>query len=230
MEEKIDREQFTFYRSYYEAIKRLPPEEQGVAALAICAYALDGEEPNSLPPTTEISFILIKPTLDTGRKKAQNGQRGGQANGKQNKSTAEANRKQNRSKQEANAKQNESKKEKEVEIEKENKCYTPKPPRDFDTFWACYPKKVGKEAAKKAFRKVTTPLETLINALETQKRSKQWARDNGQYIPNPSTWLNQGRWEDELDAETVQAANESNAGKRWNICYDVDGTESGNAE
>lgn len=68
----------------------------------------------------------------------------------------------------------------------------------FDVFWNAYPKKVGKEAARKAFARVKVPVETLTAAVQRQKGSDQWSRDNGQYIPNPATWLNQGRWEDEL--------------------------------
>lgn len=71
-------------------------------------------------------------------------------------------------------------------------------PAAFDAFWAAYPKKVGKGDTRKAFAKVKAPLDALLNAIETQKKSQQWQKDNGQYIPNPSTWLNQGRWEDEL--------------------------------
>jgi hypothetical protein len=40
-----------------------------------------------------------------------------------------------------------------------------------------------------------------VPAVEAQKKSKQWQKDDGQYIPNPSTWLNQGRWDDELEAQ-----------------------------
>ena len=36
----------------------------------------------------------------------------------------------------------------------------------------------------------------MIEAVEEQKKSKQWS--DPQYIPHPYTWLNQGRWEDEL--------------------------------
>ena len=61
-----------------------------------------------------------------------------------------------------------------------------------------YPKKIGKAAAKKAFAKVKVNINTLISAVEQQKLSDQWRKDNGQYIPNPTTWLNQGRWDDEL--------------------------------
>lgn len=38
-----------------------------------------------------------------------------------------------------------------------------------------------------------------MQSLEVQVNSKQWTKDNGQFIPHPSTWLNQSRWEDEPD-------------------------------
>ncbi len=69
----------------------------------------------------------------------------------------------------------------------------------FDRFWAAYPRKVGKYDAKRSFLKLKgVKTETLIAAIERQKQSLQWQKDNGQYIPNPATWLNQGRWEDVL--------------------------------
>lgn len=77
----------------------------------------------------------------------------------------------------------------------------PKSPSEgdaFERFWSVYPRKVGKQSAKRAFEKVKVPLETLVTAIERQKCSDQWTRDNGQYIPHPTTWLNQGRWDDEL--------------------------------
>ena len=38
----------------------------------------------------------------------------------------------------------------------------------------------------------------VLAALERQKCSDRWQRDGGQYIPDPTTWLNGRRWEDEL--------------------------------
>lgn len=76
---------------------------------------------------------------------------------------------------------------------------------DFETFWRAYPRKESKAQARKSFVKVTVPLETLLQALETQKRSDQWKRDGGQYIPYASTWLNQRRWEDEVPTQTAKA-------------------------
>lgn len=77
----------------------------------------------------------------------------------------------------------------------------------FDVFWANYPRKVGKEAARKAFSRLSMTNELLsqmLSAIKQQCASPQWTKDNGQYIPNPATWLNQGRWEDVLPAAPVQ--------------------------
>ncbi|MBR7010022.1 MAG: hypothetical protein IKI02_03805 [Oscillospiraceae bacterium] len=75
---------------------------------------------------------------------------------------------------------------------------------DFERFWQVYPRKVGKQAARKAFDRVGVPVERLLAALERQRADPQWRRENGRYIPHPVTWLNQGRWEDEGSAPTPQ--------------------------
>lgn len=71
----------------------------------------------------------------------------------------------------------------------------------FDAFWSAYPRKIGKQAALKAWKRVKPGLasvDKILKAVTAQKQSDQWTRDNGQFIPHPSTWLNQGRWDDEL--------------------------------
>lgn len=67
----MERSQFTWYRSYYEALRTLPAKDFKVAVLAICAYALDEEVP-SLSGVPNSVFTLIRPTLDSGRNKAAN--------------------------------------------------------------------------------------------------------------------------------------------------------------
>lgn len=84
---------------------------------------------------------------------------------------------------------------------------TPLPPKgytdDFETFWKAYPKKIGKGAALNAWKKNGRPgLEIILRAVEDQKQSVQWKKDNGQFIPLPTTWLNQARWGDELPKNT----------------------------
>jgi hypothetical protein len=72
----------------------------------------------------------------------------------------------------------------------------------FNQFWNAYPKKVGKDAAQKAFAKRKPDdklLKDIFQAVELQKTTEQWQKDGGQYIPNPATWLNQGRWMDEME-------------------------------
>ena len=84
------------------------------------------------------------------------------------------------------------------------KIHHPLPPSKgagdgFDEFWKTYPKKVAKAQAQKAWSKLKPDkalLTVIIEALERQKQSAQWLRDNGQYIPYPATWLNGKRWED----------------------------------
>ena len=72
--------------------------------------------------------------------------------------------------------------------------------RRFAEFWTAYPKKVGKKAAQKAWEKAKPDaelFEKIMQAVATAKTSEQWLREGGRFIPNPSTWINQGRWDDE---------------------------------
>ena len=90
---------------------------------------------------------------------------------------------------------------------KTNKKYIPLPPcaNDpewvlFNRFWAAYPRKQNKERARQAWRKLNPDLElcrTMAAALERDKQSMEWRKENGAYIPHPSSWLNGLRWEDE---------------------------------
>lgn len=126
----MEREQFTFYRSFWEAMKALPKKDQLPFVMAVCSYALDGES-KPLTGAPYASFLLVKPVLDKASKRASNGKQGG--------SKPKANRKQTESKTEANEKQTESQKEgekeregeREVEVEVEGDTpHIPPPPPD----------------------------------------------------------------------------------------------------
>jgi uncharacterized protein YdaU (DUF1376 family) len=69
---------------------------------------------------------------------------------------------------------------------------------EFDHFWQSYPKKTGKGAALKAWSKLKPPLAKILAALQWQKASKQWIEG---FIPLPTTYLNQERWNDEPDSK-----------------------------
>lgn len=209
------RTQFTFYKSIWDSIQVIKkPADRAVAYDTICKYALLGEMPDlgTLPDAAAIVFISAKPNLDVSRRKAENGKNGGskpkqtESKAKQTESKTEA----NASKQKARGKakleieETGSEKEKEIEIELEKEIDISLPTlsfRDFEAFWEAYPKKVGKTDAQKSWQKIKgVSLDTLLKAIEAQKKSKQW--QDRQYIPNPSTWLNQGRWMDEVIPDT----------------------------
>ena len=71
--------------------------------------------------------------------------------------------------------------------------YTP----EFENFWKAYPKKIGKGGAFVVWKKgkLDKYLKQMLDALEWQRKQQQW--QNNQYVPNPETYLNQRRWEDE---------------------------------
>ena len=85
----------------------------------------------------------------------------------------------------------------------ENKCsYSD----DFLEFWSAYPKKVGKGAAYKIYQKLkltNNEKAAILTALNWQKKSEQWLKDGGQFIPYPATYLNQRRWEDEPQSDGI---------------------------
>lgn len=75
----------------------------------------------------------------------------------------------------------------------------PPPSVEFEAFWQAYPNKVAKAAAAAVFAKIDPSPELLreiLAAIAVQKTWPKWVKDGGQYIPHPSTWLNQRRWED----------------------------------
>ena len=79
------------------------------------------------------------------------------------------------------------------------------PNEHFDQFWKAYPKRVAKGRALAAWKKIKKPAETLkliLEALDWQKLSHQWTKNNGEFIPNPASYLNAQAWLDEQEDAT----------------------------
>lgn len=75
------------------------------------------------------------------------------------------------------------------------------PMEGFDQFWKLYPKKKSLKDAKKAWSKLkpnTELRQILITALGNQRLQHDWVKDNGQYVPLASSWLNGEKWTDEV--------------------------------
>lgn len=71
---------------------------------------------------------------------------------------------------------------------------------DFLKFWEAYPRKEGKDYAFKCWqRKKGKPsLSEIIAKIELQKKTDQWQDQGGKFIPQPSKYINQGYWNDEI--------------------------------
>ena len=76
---------------------------------------------------------------------------------------------------------------------------------DFKRFWNVYPKKVKKPVAEKSWMKQNPDIDKVLKSLSLLKNSDEWTKDDGKYIPHPSTWLNQRRWEDEVECKKVNS-------------------------
>lgn len=70
----------------------------------------------------------------------------------------------------------------------------------FNEFWTLYPRKVGKRVALKSWDRLTKQEQSdVLEALPNHLKYWKLKNTESEYIPHPATWLNQGRWEDELD-------------------------------
>ncbi|MCK5602154.1 DUF4373 domain-containing protein [Candidatus Pacearchaeota archaeon] len=89
----------------------------------------------------------------------------------------------------------------EVEEDKKKKEKKKKPLAGFEEFYKAYPKKKSKGQAEKTWNKLSPTndlLKTMLAGLGAAKKSEDWTKDGGKWIPHPSTWLNNKGWEDEI--------------------------------
>jgi DNA-binding transcriptional ArsR family regulator len=81
--------------------------------------------------------------------------------------------------------------------------------RAFDSWWTAYPRKVGKPVAFRAFKKKVAKMST-GQMLQCMNGTKAWIEHwklvgtEEQFIPHPSTFLNQERYNDPIPAKTVK--------------------------
>lgn len=88
----------------------------------------------------------------------------------------------------------------------------------FKNFWEEYPKKKSKGEALKSFKKIKPSEELfqiIINQLNLFKKTKEWQKNDGQYIPYPATWLNQKRWEDEINEKDLKKVTTKDLAKNY---------------
>ncbi len=70
----MKRKQFTFYRSFWEAIENLPTNKEKLQAFEIlCDYALNETEPelSAVKPSVATVFKIARPILERAHQRAQ---------------------------------------------------------------------------------------------------------------------------------------------------------------
>lgn len=189
-----------FFYDWSRPFEALGGDECKALLLAMVRYHKEGTEPPEFEGLANMAATFVFPQLErakeVSRARAEAGSRGGRAGRKQTEANASKPKQTKATKTNTNTNTT-------TNTNTNTTTNTTDPSRDrpFDEFWTCYPKKVGKEAARKAWAKLSPDdalCDTILSAVEAQKRSPQWCRDGGQFIPNPSTWLNEKRWEDQL--------------------------------
>ena len=81
---------------------------------------------------------------------------------------------------------------------------TPKgEPEGFKEFWEAYPNKVKKPKAMAIWRRLKANHADVMAGLRRWKASEQWTKDNGKYVPHPTSWLNAEGWNDAIAGEVA---------------------------
>ena len=76
----------------------------------------------------------------------------------------------------------------------------------FEEFWKCYPTKKGKKPAREAWMRkgLDARADQIIGDVQVRAGTdSDWLRG---YVPNPLTYINQERWEDEIKRNAPQGA------------------------
>lgn len=200
-------EYLKIWTSFAEIIEPLNDAERGRLFTAMLIYAERGELPE-FKGNERYIWPMAKQAIDRARaeseKQTVNGSKGGRPKKNPEKPTET---------QQNPEKPTEILKEKDKEKEKiNNKVSKETYTREFEVFWAAYPRHTGKQDAYKAFVKLKPDealMQVILAGIERQKQSAQWTKDGGQFIPHPATWLNGCRWEDELPKNVPKWANDA---------------------
>ena len=185
---------------------------QDAKQLLLALFSEEGDLPE-MSPLSQMAFTAVKNRSDKISKiRSKAGKTGGAPKGNQNavklaKQTKTNTKTSEQAKQPSNTFVTTS------TVEHQESCAGLQEQR-FAEFWTAYPRKIGKEAARKAWRHINPTADhhtKILAAINTAINCEQWQRDNGRYIPNPATWLNQGRWDDEVQLSVTTNLSKKNS-------------------
>ncbi len=212
------KKSFIFYYDWWDIFEPLSQEQKGQLITAIFDYVKNGTEPGYKDLALKISFNVIRNALKRDGEKyekvckrnVENGKKGGRP---KNQPVFTETEKTQWVFEKPKKADNDNDNDTDNEIDNDNVNDSDKSSSssfstktvcaysdDFLNFWQEYPKKVGKGDAFNKWKKAKLTIgdkEDILSALNWQKKSERWRDNNGRYIPNPSTYISQRRWEDE---------------------------------
>lgn len=199
------RDSMVFYRSFYEALKNLPPEQFKESVKALMEYGLNGEEPETSGIEKTI-FLLAKPQIDANNKRYLNGTKGGRkaksSEPDKNQSLTKQEPRQNQTRTKAkpnvNDNVNDNVNEKDIYIAREGE-----PLRLFEDFWQAYPKRVSRMLAEQAYVQLLSTTEGLreeqvVAAAKNYAEACRILKRTDKFICTPHNWLEKSVWIDYL--------------------------------
>lgn len=207
------KKSFIFYYDWWDIFEPLSQEQKGELITAIFDYVKNGTEPEYKDLALKISFNVIRNALKRDGEKYEKKCLKNAENAKKRweKNANECERINSDAKYADNDNDNDT--DNEIDNDNDNVNDSDKSSSssfstktvctysdDFLNFWQEYPKKVGKGDAFNKWKKAKLTIgdkEDILSALNWQKKSERWRDNNGRYIPNPSTYISQRRWEDE---------------------------------
>lgn len=180
--------QFTFFRSFWDAVSVLAPADQLALLCAIIKYALYEIEPGELPLHCQAMIPLILPIVDSSRRRAE-------ASGREA-SQSQANSKQKSSKGETeieNEIENEIESESEIELEADAALQPNTSTILYNILWDNYPehRRTKRRQAIIAWDSLTyAQQKTAAENCNTLTHIGYWTKDSDKYIPHIADYLN----------------------------------------
>lgn len=205
----MSREYIPLFLDFNETTQDLTDEECGRLVRAIVDYANDRDYEDRLSGAEKIAFRFLKGLVDRNQAISEKRAKAGATRNK----TEQNETNENKTGQNETNSLTKTKTKTETKTKNQNKDIQER----FDRFWSAYPRHVAKPDARKEFEKLNPDedmLQTILKAIEQQKQSDQWMKDNGQFVPHPRTWLHQKRWEDEVPTGTGKTVIAQQYGQR----------------
>ena len=214
------KKSFLIYADWEQNCMRLSDEQRGKLFAAVMAYGIREEDlSDELDDVTAMCFSFMKSQIKrdaekyeaVAAKNAENGKKGGRpkksGRGEENKKSEKPG--------ESEKSEGFFEKPKKADNDNEKEPQKNSGGGRFEEFWREYPKKQNVVRARKAFEFLAPDgdtFEKIMQSVRHFKKSENWQKEGGRYIPSPANFLLDRRFEDVPESEIEE----------HEPCYDLD--------